>query len=70
MTVANVSANKISTILRQCHPATITKMVMVGLYCPLGDAMWSERSQRPRLLVIIYYCSSCDVREGMQAFAG
>ena len=51
MTVANVSANKISTIPRQCHPAAITKMVMVGLRCSLGDAMQSEHSRRQRLLV-------------------
>ena len=55
MTVANVSANKISTIPRQCHPAAITKMVMVGLHCPLGDATRSECSRKPRLLVIYKY---------------
>ena len=42
MTVANVSVNKISAIPRQCHPAAITIMVMVGLRSPLGDATWSE----------------------------
>ena len=52
MTVANVSANKISTIPRQCHPAAITQMVMDGLHCPLGDVTWNERSQRPCLLVL------------------
>ena len=52
MTVANVSANKISTIPRQCHPTAITQMVMDGLHCPLGDATRSERDRKPRLLVI------------------
>ena len=53
MTVANVSANKISTIPRQFHPAAITQMVMDGLRCPLGDATQSERGQRLSLLIII-----------------
>ena len=38
MTVANVNANKISTIPRQCHPAAIAQMVMDGLRCVLGNA--------------------------------
>ena len=58
MTVANVSANKISTIPRQCHPAAIAQMVMDGLRCPLYDATRSERGQRLRLLVILYADSS------------
>ena len=53
MTVANVSTNKISTIPRQCHPASITRMVMDGLRCPLGDATRSEHGLQPRLLVIL-----------------
>ena len=53
MTVAKVSANKISTIPRQCNPAAITQMVMDGLPCPLGDAMRSKGGRRPRLLVMI-----------------
>ena len=58
MTVAKGSANKISTIPRQCHPAAITQMVMDGLPCPLDDEMWSEHCQRPYLLVILllYVC--------------
>ena len=51
MQVANVSANKISTIPRQCHPAAITQMVIDGLRCPLGDAMRSKHGQKPRSLV-------------------
>ena len=38
MTVVNISANKITTIPKQCHPVAITQMVMDGLRCPLGDA--------------------------------
>ena len=57
MTVDNVSANKISTIPRQCHPAAIIQMVMDGLRCSLGDATQSERGLRPHLLVIIYACT-------------
>ena len=53
MTVAKVSANKISTIPRQCHPAAIAQMMMDGLPGPLGDAMRSERGQRPHLLVML-----------------
>ena len=49
------NANKISTIPRQCHPAAITQMVMDGLRYTLGDATWSERGQRPCLLVCIDY---------------
>ena len=56
MTVAKVSANKISTVPKQCHPAVITQMVMDGLRCPLGDATQSERGQRQRLLVLYYSC--------------
>ena len=37
--LANVCANKISTIPRQYHPAAITQMVMDGLHCPLSDTM-------------------------------
>ena len=54
MTVAKVSANKISTIFRQCYPAAIIQIVMDGLHCPLGDAMRSEHGQKPCLLVYIY----------------
>ena len=46
------NANKSSTIPRQCHPAAITQMVMDGLRYTLADAMRSERSRRPCLLVI------------------
>ena len=42
MTVANVSANKSSTIPRQCHPAAITQMVMDNLCFLLGDVTRSE----------------------------
>ena len=44
MTVANISANKISPIPRQCHPAAIAQMVMDGLRCPLGDATQSSHA--------------------------
>ena len=54
MTVANVSANKISTIPRKCHPTAITQMVMDGLRCSLGDVTRSKRSRRLCLLVITY----------------
>ena len=50
MTVANVSANKISTIPRQCHPAAITQMVMDGLRYTLGDA-----TQPKAMLACMYY---------------
>ena len=53
MTVANISANKISTIPRHCHRAAITQMVMDGLRCPLGNTTWSERSLWPRLFVLL-----------------
>ena len=53
MTVANASANKISTIPRQCHPAAIAQMVMDSLRCLLRDATRSEHGERPHLLVRI-----------------
>ena len=53
MTVANFSANNISTIPRQCHPAAIAQMVMDSLRCLLGDAMQSERGRRSCLLVTV-----------------
>ena len=55
MTVAKVSANKISTIPRQCQPAAITQMVMDGLRCRFGDATWSECGRRLHLLIYLIY---------------
>ena len=67
MTVANVSANKISTIPRQCHPAAITQIVMDGLCCPLGDATRSKHGQRPRLLVMYNtYRDSCIIKQRLR----
>ena len=54
MTVTNVSANKISTIPRQCHPAAIAKMVMGGLRCLLGDATLSEHAEGRACSYILY----------------
>ena len=60
MTMANVSANKINTIPRQCHPAAIPQMVMDGLRCLLGDAthIWKITTSKARTNADLYFIAS------------
>ena len=51
MTVANVSANMISAIPRQCHPAAITQMVI-----QLGD-----KAALARIMLCLYALNNSSV---------
>ena len=42
MTVANVSANKISSISRQCHPAAIAQMEMASTQRHNAEEAWPK----------------------------